>query len=206
MRRSSLFTIASARPWECTSATMKGAVTTTVWRDPSNPMAAMILNSWRITFWVLAKTIARQPGSKRPPIRSALRSHSIARPVFIDRYFKIGQFGESDERRLRRSLAEALGKAGRGAEAALEYLRAAGEGQDEEAFRLRERAAYQFCVSGLIDDGRRTFAGVLKHLRLESSVIAPRGSDRTPAAAPLADGSRAALPTHRKRAKSRDKI
>ena len=79
---------------------------------------------------------------------------------------KIGQFAPADERRLRRSLAESLGKAGRAADAALEYLRAAGEGDDEEAFRLRERAAYQFCVSGLIDDGRRTFAGVLKHLGL----------------------------------------
>ena len=79
---------------------------------------------------------------------------------------QIGHFGEADQRRLRRSLAEALGKAGRAADAALEYLRAAGEGDDEEAFRLRERAGYQFCVSGLIDDGRRTFAGVLKHLQL----------------------------------------
>jgi eukaryotic-like serine/threonine-protein kinase len=74
--------------------------------------------------------------------------------------------GGAEERRLRRALAEALGKAGRGADAALEYLRAAGERDDEEAFRLRERAAYQFCVSGLIDEGRRTFGGVLKHLGL----------------------------------------
>jgi serine/threonine protein kinase len=79
--------------------------------------------------------------------------------------------GGEDERRLRRSLAEALGKAGRGHDAAIEYLHAAGERDDEEAFRLRERAAYQFCVSGLIDEGRQTFGGVLTHLglRLPSS-------------------------------------
>jgi serine/threonine protein kinase len=79
---------------------------------------------------------------------------------------EIQHFGEADERRLRRALAEALGKAGRGGDAALEYLRAAGERNDEEAFRLRERAAYQFCVSGLIDQGRQTFGGVLQHLGL----------------------------------------
>ena len=45
--------------------------------------------------------------------------------------------------------------------------RAAGERDDEEAFRLRERAAYQFCVSGLIDEGRQTFGGVLQHLGLK---------------------------------------
>lgn len=75
------------------------------------------------------------------------------------------------ERRLRRSLAEALAKAGRGAEAAREYRRAAEVAEDEESFRLRERAAYQFCVSGLIDEGRQTFGGVLRHLglRLPSS-------------------------------------
>ncbi|MDX2181747.1 MAG: protein kinase [Bryobacteraceae bacterium] len=77
----------------------------------------------------------------------------------------------ADERRLRKSLAEALAKAGRGAEAAREYRRAAEVAADEESFRLRERAAYQFCVSGLIDEGRQTFGGVLRHLglRLPSS-------------------------------------
>ena len=72
----------------------------------------------------------------------------------------------TEEQRLRRALAEVLGKAGRGADAAREYLHAAGERDDEEAFRLRERAAYQFCVSGLIDEGRQTFGGVLRHLGL----------------------------------------
>jgi eukaryotic-like serine/threonine-protein kinase len=77
------------------------------------------------------------------------------------------RFDALDERRLRRELAEALGKAGRGASAAVEYLSAAGERNDEEAFRLRERAAYQFCVSGLIDEGRETFGSVLQHLGLK---------------------------------------
>jgi hypothetical protein len=80
---------------------------------------------------------------------------------------EIQHFDASDVRRLRRELAEALGKAGRGASAAIEYLSAAGERDDEEAFRLRERAAYQFCVSGLIDEGRQTFGSVLQHLGLK---------------------------------------
>lgn len=71
------------------------------------------------------------------------------------------------ERKLTIKLADALGNAGRGAESAAAYL-AASEGLNgDEAFRLRQRAGYQYCVAGHIDKGRECFRGVLDHLRLK---------------------------------------
>jgi serine/threonine protein kinase len=73
----------------------------------------------------------------------------------------------TDERRLRVKLADALANAGRGAESAREYLAAAEGLEGDEAFRLHERAGYQFCVAGHIDEGRESFRGVLDHIGLK---------------------------------------
>ncbi len=71
------------------------------------------------------------------------------------------------ERQLRIKLADSLGNAGRGAESAADYLRATDGLVGDEAFRLRQRAGYQYCVSGHIDKGRECFREVLKHLGLK---------------------------------------
>jgi serine/threonine protein kinase len=73
----------------------------------------------------------------------------------------------TEERRLRVKLADALANAGRGAESAREYLAAAEGLEGDEAFRLQERAGYQFCVAGHIDEGRENFRGVLDHIGLK---------------------------------------
>jgi serine/threonine protein kinase len=66
-------------------------------------------------------------------------------------------------RSLRVKLADALANAGRGADAAHQYLMAC-EGAPAGVQRdLRRRAGYQFCISGHIDEGREAFEAVLAH-------------------------------------------
>ncbi|HUY35547.1 MAG TPA: protein kinase [Pirellulales bacterium] len=63
-----------------------------------------------------------------------------------------------------RKLAEALANAGRGAEAARQFLAAAADAAPHEALALRGQAGYQFCVAGDIDAGREALTGVLQRL------------------------------------------
>jgi hypothetical protein len=64
--------------------------------------------------------------------------------------------------RLRARLADARANAGRGAEAAREYLRAADPAPEAEALDLRRRAALQLLSSGHVDDGLATLRTVLR--------------------------------------------
>jgi hypothetical protein len=64
-------------------------------------------------------------------------------------------------RRVRIKLGEALGNAGRGAESAREYLAAADGAGDAEARGLRQKAAWQFLISGHVDEGLAVLRGVL---------------------------------------------
>lgn len=68
----------------------------------------------------------------------------------------------ADLRPLRECLADALGNLGHGPESAAEYL-AASEGTGAEAtLRLKQKAAFQYCISGHVDEGRAAFREVLR--------------------------------------------
>ena len=67
---------------------------------------------------------------------------------------------------LRVRLADALGAAGRGREAAEVYLAAADEVPADEQLELRRRAAEQLLISGRIDDGLRVLRTVLASVGL----------------------------------------
>src|SRR5262249_6575597 len=77
---------------------------------------------------------------------------------------------------LQGKLADALAKAGRGAEAAAEYLAAAENSESAEAIEYRRRAAKQYLCSGHIDEGLEVIRDVLGRVGIKTT----RSSMRSP--------------------------
>jgi serine/threonine protein kinase len=72
-------------------------------------------------------------------------------------------------RSLRVELANALANSGRGVEAARAYQDAATRAEGVEVIRLQSRAAYQFLISGHIDEGLATFDQLLAQVGMRLS-------------------------------------
>jgi len=68
---------------------------------------------------------------------------------------------EGDARTLRVRLADALANDGRGPDAATNYLTAAAGADPDQAQDLLRRAAYQYCISGHLEQGRSTLRTLL---------------------------------------------
>ena len=68
---------------------------------------------------------------------------------------------DEDARHLRARLADALANDGRGADAAREYLAAAAGATVDEAVDRRRKAAYQYCISGHLEEGRAALRSLL---------------------------------------------
>jgi tRNA A-37 threonylcarbamoyl transferase component Bud32 len=72
-----------------------------------------------------------------------------------------------DHRAMRVQLADALANAGRGGEAAREYQAAMAGAVPSEALMLRRQAAYQWLISGHIDEGIDTIREVLREVGMK---------------------------------------
>jgi serine/threonine protein kinase len=72
--------------------------------------------------------------------------------------------GSPREQELRVKLADALANAGRGAEAAREYQASARGASSSEELDLQRRAAYHYCISGRLEEGKAALEAVLRRV------------------------------------------
>jgi hypothetical protein len=75
---------------------------------------------------------------------------------------ELGAWPDTEAAALHAKRGEALANAGRGPESAEAYLRAASGVDPNRALDLRRRAAFQYCASGHIAEGRKVLEGVLE--------------------------------------------
>jgi eukaryotic-like serine/threonine-protein kinase len=74
---------------------------------------------------------------------------------------ELQEAGDSSRHQLAVQLADAFANAGRGPQAAQQYLAACATAASESVLPLKQKAAYQFCASGHVDQGKEAFRQVL---------------------------------------------
>ena len=99
------------------------------------------------------------------PRRRPWRWPSIARPKLYRLAVEFQPAEGAQERDLRVKLADALANAGRGAEAAHAYQAAARGASASQVLELQRRAAYHYCISGRLEEGKAAFGAVLRQRR-----------------------------------------
>lgn len=72
----------------------------------------------------------------------------------------------SELRELQRAYAESLANAGISREAAIQFEKAAEGADSGTAIDLKRRAAYYYCTSGSVDEGKAVFREILRHCHL----------------------------------------
>jgi serine/threonine protein kinase/tetratricopeptide (TPR) repeat protein len=82
------------------------------------------------------------------------------------RALDLSPFTGEDRRRLVVKLADALGNAGRGAEAARAWREAARGAAEPEVFEFERREAYWFAISGHVDEGREALMKMLARVNV----------------------------------------
>ncbi|HET6879366.1 MAG TPA: protein kinase [Pirellulales bacterium] len=82
------------------------------------------------------------------------------------RALELGDFSAAQRRSLQMLLGDALANAGRGREAAKEYLKAAEGGDTNQILHCKHRAAKQLLVSGYVEEGVQLLRAVLRSLNL----------------------------------------
>ena len=120
-------------------------------------------------------------GSRQPEkagMYFAVAARDAAKKLAFDRAARLfGQaiellpMSQAERSSMQEQQADALASAGRGADAAGLYLQAANGSDHRASLELQRKAAYQFCISGHVDQGRTTLVAVVK----EVGMSLPRG-------------------------------